>query len=68
MLTGVAAIALLLVGGLSALQQAAMLSALPFTIIVALLGFSLVKELQRDHRFDSTHTVTRGELDQIIGE
>ena len=67
-LTGVAAIALLLVGGLSALQQAAMLSALPFTIIVALLGFSLVKELQRDHRFDSTHTVTRGELDQIIGE
>ncbi|MFV0435709.1 MAG: BCCT family transporter [Leucobacter sp.] len=65
-LTGISAIALLIVGGLSALQQAAMLSALPFTVIVALLGYSLVKELQRDHRFDSTHVVTRGELEQAI--
>ncbi len=65
-LTGVSAIALLIVGGLAALQQAAMLSALPFTIIVALLGISLVKELQRDSRFAGTHVVTRSELDQIV--
>lgn len=64
-LTGVSAIALLIVGGLSALQQAAMLSALPFTVIVALLGISLVKELQHDHRFDSVRLVTRGELEQV---
>jgi glycine betaine transporter len=51
-LTGVSAVLLLLVGGLAALQQAAMLSALPFTIIVALLGVSLIIELRRDPEFD----------------
>ena len=51
-LTGVSAVLLLLVGGLAALQQAAMLSALPFTIIVALLGVSLTIELRRDPEFD----------------
>ncbi|MCB1274443.1 MAG: BCCT family transporter [Leucobacter sp.] len=65
-LTGVTAIVLLIVGGLQALQQAAILSAVPFTVIVALLGISLVKELQRDHRFEGLHTVTRDELDQAI--
>lgn len=65
-LTGVCAIALLIVGGLSALQQAAMLSALPFTAIVALLGISLVKELRQDHRFDGTHLVTRAELEHRL--
>lgn len=67
-LTGVSAIALLLVGGLAALQQAAMLSALPFTLIVALLGVALVKELQHDKRFVGTHLVTRDELDQVLTE
>ncbi|EMY33156.1 choline/carnitine/betaine transporter [Arthrobacter crystallopoietes BAB-32] len=52
-LTGACAVLLLLVGGLTALQQAAMLSALPFTIIVALLGASLIIELRRDHEFDA---------------
>ncbi|CAG7613659.1 BCCT family transporter [Leucobacter soli] len=65
-LTGLSAVAMLIVGGLSALQQAAMLSALPFTVIVALLGISLVKELQKDHRFVGLHTVTRDEMDQLI--
>lgn len=51
-LTGLCAVLLLLVGGLAALQQAAMLSALPFTIIVALLGISLTKELRKDPDFD----------------
>ncbi|MFD1213910.1 BCCT family transporter [Arthrobacter sp. GCM10027362] len=50
-LTGACAVFLLIVGGLTALQQAAMLSALPFTIIVALLGISLVIELRRDPEY-----------------
>ena len=51
MLTGACAVLLLVVGGLVALQQAAMLSALPFTIIVALLGISLILELRKDPEF-----------------
>jgi glycine betaine transporter len=51
-LTGVCAVLLLAVGGLLALQQAAMLSALPFTIIVALLGVSLILELRKDPEFE----------------
>ena len=47
-LTGACAIVLLLVGGLQALQQAAMLSAVPFTIIVVVLGIALIKELRND--------------------
>ncbi|HIW98801.1 MAG TPA: BCCT family transporter, partial [Candidatus Nesterenkonia stercoripullorum] len=60
--TGVCAIVLLILGGLQALQQAAILSAVPFTVIVALLGISLVKEVSKDTRFEGTHTVTRDEL------
>jgi choline/carnitine/betaine transport len=61
-LTGLCAVLLLLMGGLGALQQAAMLSALPFTIIVALLGYSLVHQLRRDPHFDSMRDVRREEL------
>lgn len=50
LLTGVCAIVLLIVGGLQALQQAAILSAVPFTVIVTLLGISLIKELRSDSR------------------
>ncbi len=53
LLTGLCAIALLLVGGLQALQQAAILSAVPFTVIVVLLGMSLMKELRTDPRLPS---------------
>ncbi|MCW4465529.1 BCCT family transporter [Glutamicibacter sp. MNS18] len=49
-LTGVCAIVLLIVGGLQALQQAAILSAVPFTVIVTLLAISLIKELRSDTR------------------
>ncbi|WP_411731400.1 BCCT family transporter [Paeniglutamicibacter sp.] len=52
-LTGISAMLLLVVGGLAALQQAAMLSALPFTVIVALLGISLIIELRQDPEFES---------------
>jgi choline/carnitine/betaine transport len=67
-LTGLCAIVLLLVGGLQALQQAAILSAVPFTVIVALLGISLVKELRHDHRFEGTHLVTRDQLDRLVNK
>lgn len=52
-LTGACAVLLLVVGGLSALQQAAMLSALPFTIIVGLLGVSLILEIRADPEFQA---------------
>jgi choline/carnitine/betaine transport len=46
--TGITAIVLLLAGGLAALQQAVILSAAPFTVIVVLLAVSLMIELRRD--------------------
>ncbi|MGZ1490091.1 BCCT family transporter [Brevibacterium sediminis] len=49
-LTGACAVVLLLLGGLQALQQAAMLSAVPFTVIVIVLGIALIKELRNDHQ------------------
>ncbi|MGO1545278.1 MAG: BCCT family transporter [Gulosibacter sp.] len=61
-LTGLCAALLLVVGGLAALQQAAMLSALPFTIIVALLGVSLIIQLRKDPIFDHTRGVHREDL------
>lgn len=61
-ITGLCAVVLLMMGGLAALQQAAMLSALPFTIILALLGISLVIQLRSDPHFDYTRDVQRGEL------
>ncbi|ACL38082.1 choline/carnitine/betaine transporter [Pseudarthrobacter chlorophenolicus A6] len=66
LLTGLCAVVLLIVGGLGALQQAAMLSALPFTVIVALLGVGLVKELRNDPRFDRTRSVTQSDLNKIL--
>lgn len=57
LLTGVCAIVLLIAGGLQALQQTALLSAVPFTVIVTLLGISLVKELRRDARFTTAPVV-----------
>jgi glycine betaine transporter len=66
LLTGLCAVVLLIVGGLGALQQAAMLSALPFTVIVALLGVGLVKELRNDPQFDRTRRITQGDLNRIL--
>lgn len=55
--TGMSAIVLFLVGGLDALQQAAMISALPFALVVAALGISLMKALREDHDLDFTRPV-----------
>ncbi|WP_139004238.1 BCCT family transporter [Arthrobacter crystallopoietes] len=62
-LTGACAVLLLLVGGLAALQQAAMLSALPFTVIVALLGTCLVMELRKDREFEALRHARLKDLD-----
>ncbi|WP_448262398.1 BCCT family transporter [Microbacterium aurum] len=61
-LTGACAVVLLLAGGLAALQQAAMLSALPFTIVLAMLAVSLVIQLRNDPHFDDTRDVRRADL------
>ena len=63
-LTGACAVLLLLVGGLTALQQAAMLSALPFTVIVALLGTCLVMELRKDREFEALRHAWLKDLDE----
>ncbi|MDA0639741.1 MULTISPECIES: BCCT family transporter [Nonomuraea] len=47
-LVGVVALALLLAGGLTALQQATIVVALPFMIVMLLLCLALVKELRED--------------------
>ena len=62
-LTGTTAMVLFFAGGLAALQQAAMLSALPFAVIVALLGICIVKTLHEDHTFDAYRTVRRRDLE-----
>lgn len=54
-LTGLCVIVLLLANGLQALQQAALLSALPFTIIITLLGVALTKELRSDPHYQALH-------------
>lgn len=46
--TGITAVVLMFAGGLAALQQAVILSAAPFTVIVVLLAISLMIELRRD--------------------
>jgi glycine betaine transporter len=66
LLTGLCAVVLLIVGGLGALQQAAMLSALPFTVIVALLGVGLVMELRNDPRFERTRVLTQSDLNKLV--
>jgi choline/carnitine/betaine transport len=63
-LTGACAVLLLLVGGLTALQQAAMLSALPFTVIVALLGTCLVMELRKDREFEALRHARLKDLEE----
>lgn len=65
LLTGVCAIVLLLVGGLQALQQAAILSAVPFTVIVTLLGISLIKELRCDTRLPVPVYAASDEKDKL---
>ena len=64
-LTGTCSVLLLVVGGLVALQQAAMLSALPFTVIVALLGISLIKETRQDPEFKLLRHAKLAELQEV---
>ena len=64
-LTGTTAMVLFFAGGLPALQQAAMLSALPFAVIVGILGFCIVKTLHEDHDFDAYRKVRRKDLEEL---
>jgi choline/carnitine/betaine transport len=57
--TGITAIVLLLAGGLAALQQAVILSAAPFTLIVVLLAVSLMIELRRDPEIQAMRSLDR---------
>ncbi len=45
-LEGVIAIALLLAGGLAALQAGAIMTALPFSVVMVLMSFALLKALR----------------------
>ncbi|HIY67034.1 MAG TPA: BCCT family transporter [Candidatus Agrococcus pullicola] len=49
-LEGVVAIALLLAGGLQSLQAAALATALPFSIVLLLMGWATIRALQVDHK------------------
>lgn len=66
--TGVVAMVLLSIGGLVALQQAAILSAIPFTIIVLIMGASLIKVLHLDPMFKGSYSVTHDELKIILNK
>jgi choline-glycine betaine transporter len=47
-LMGAIASALLLVGGLTALQQGAVLASVPFTFVIVGIGWSLIKVLRQE--------------------
>ena len=47
-LMGVIASALLLVGGLTGLQQGAVLASVPFTVVIVLVAWCLLKALRED--------------------
>ncbi|MGY8773824.1 MULTISPECIES: BCCT family transporter [Spongiibacter] len=64
---GVVAIALLLAGGLAALQSAAIASALPFTFIMLVICYGLHKGLRRESlrleaRSQDDHSITASEV------
>lgn len=50
--------ALLLAGGLSALQTATLLAALPFTVVLILMGVGLVRQMQADLAGEEVETTT----------
>ncbi|WP_019995746.1 BCCT family transporter [Aureimonas ureilytica] len=58
-LEGVVAAALLLAGGLGALQTMTLITALPFAVILLLLGFGLVKGMRADMARLDTHRESR---------
>lgn len=59
MLISAVAAALLLAGGLDALQQATILVALPFLVVLLGLAVALVRDLSRDPAVNPRRTRTR---------
>lgn len=53
-LTGVTSIALMIAGGLDALQNTVIVTSLPFLVIIAGLTLALGKDIAADHRVEST--------------
>ncbi|WP_344245530.1 BCCT family transporter [Isoptericola hypogeus] len=69
-LEGLVAAALLLAGGLTALQTAAILIALPFSLVLIGMGASVVKELSAEHRaiVRAERRAARAELTEHVTE
>ncbi|MEN5075128.1 BCCT family transporter [Isoptericola cucumis] len=69
-LEGLVAAALLLAGGLSALQTTAILIALPFSLVLIGMAVSVVKELSAEHRLivRAERRAARAELTQDVTE
>ena len=69
-LEGLVAAALLLAGGLQALQTAAILIALPFSVVLIGMAVSIVKELSAEHRaiVRSERRAARAELTEHVTE
>jgi choline/glycine/proline betaine transport protein len=57
-LEGLTAAALLLAGGLSALQAATLMAALPFTVIIILLCLALIRQMNADLKGETVETET----------
>lgn len=63
------AVALLLSGGLDGLQVGAVVSALPFAVVLCLVAFSLLKRLDADHAIRHQREIERRRLvDQLLAE
>lgn len=69
-LQGLVAIALLLAGGLQALQTASILIALPFSLVLIGMAVSIVRELSAEHRaiVRSERRAARAELTEHVTE
>lgn len=66
LIEGLLAISLLLGGGLSTLQTAVMLAALPFAIILLVMSYSLLLGLKRERIKYLRHTVSRNKRSQTV--
>ena len=63
LLEGAVAIALMLAGGLTALQAGSIATALPFSVVMILMGFATIKALRVDHkRMEAVRLRNQGEV------
>lgn len=68
LISGIAA-ALLVSGGLDGLQAGAVVSALPFALVLCLVGFSLIRRLDADHAIEQQREAARRRfVDKLLDE